>query len=93
MEHNWRLFNRNDNNDIQLVEKLTRESGSVSCKKESAYIRRLIWQTKDLPEKLLCEIVDDCAFYMMTLTKCHARGAFTIVHKDKHGQGYGKLLN
>lgn len=93
IKHKWRVFNINSQQDILFVENLIKQSGSKSCAREAAYVRRLIWQCGKHPEKLLCEIVDECAFYMMTLTKKYARGAFTIVKEDMHGKGYGKMLN
>lgn len=89
----WREFDRNNESDIKLLERLCRESGSKSVKREAAYIRRAIFLTKDKPQNLWCWIYDDCAFYMCTQCKRHIRGILTVVHKDMHRKGLGKLIN
>lgn len=89
----WRAFNRNSTEDIRLLERLCRESGSPSVKKEAAYIRRAIFLTKDNPEKLWCWIYNECAFYMCTRCRKHIRGILTVVHKDMHRKGLGRLIN
>lgn len=87
----FRQFRRNAPEDIKLLESLVRDSGSKSCAKERAIMRRTIFYTK--PENLWCEIYNEVAFYMCIRCKKHIRGVFTIVRKDYHGKGLGKLIN
>lgn len=91
--NNWRAFNRNSEDDIQLLESICRNSGSPSVKREAAYIRKAIFLTRDKPQNLWCYIYNNCAFYMCTRCKNHVRGILTVVHKDFHRQGLGRLIN
>lgn len=89
----WRKFDRNNIDDVKLLERLCKESGSASVAKEAAYIRRAIWLTKDKPQNLWCEIYDNLGFYMCTQCKSHVRGILTVVHKEHQGKGLGKIIN
>lgn len=89
----WREFDRNNMDDVRLLENLCRDSGSPSVAREAAYIRKAIWLTKDKPQNLWCEIYDDIGFYLCTRCKSHVRGILTVVHKDYHGHGIGKIIN
>ena len=89
----WRKLDRNNINDIRLLEDICRKSGSPSVAKERAYIRRAIYLTKDKPDNLWCYIYNDCAFYMCTRCSKHIRGILTVVREDMHRKGLGKLIN
>ena len=89
----WRQFNRNRKSDIRLLERICRESGSVSVAKHAAFLRTAVWHTEEHPENLWCEILNDVAFYMCTRCRNHVRGVDTVVMEKYHGRGWGKLLN
>lgn len=89
----WRKLDRNNINDIRLLEDICRKSGSPSVAKERTYTSRAIYLTKDKPDNLWCYIYNDCAFYMCTRCSKHIRLIFTVVREDMHRKGLGKLIN
>lgn len=89
----WRPFNRYRKSDLRLLERICRESGSESVRKHAAFLRTAIWQTKDRPDRLWCEILNDAAFYMCVRCKAHVRGVDTVVMERYHGRGWGKALH
>lgn len=88
----WRELDRNSKRDLKLVERICRESGSVHCRNELAFMRACLFRTSSKPKDLWCEILNDCAFYMCVRCKKHVRGVFTCVLEKFHGKGLGRLL-
>ena len=89
----WREFRRDNRGDVALLERICRESGSESVKRGAAFIRTALWHTKDAPDRLWCEILNDAAFYLCTRCRGHVRGIDTVVMERYHGRGWGKALN
>lgn len=88
----WRPFRRDSRDDLRLLERICRESGSESVRKHAAFLRTAIWQTKDRPDVLWCEILNECAFYMARRCRTYLRGIDTVVMERCHGQGLGRAL-
>lgn len=88
-----REFDRNNPADQRLIENICKESGSPVVAKEANFIRRAIWNTKDHPENLWCEIYDDCAFWMAIKCKNTVRSVFTVVRQDRQKEGIGNILH
>lgn len=89
----WREFRRDNRGDIRLLERICRESGSASVRAHAAFLRTAVWHTKEHPQNLWCEILNDAAFYMCTRCRTHVRGVDTVVMEKYHGLGWGKALN
>ena len=89
----WRPFSRTRPGDIRLLERICRESGSESVRRHAAFLRTAVWQTKDRPDRLWCEILNDAAFYMCVRCRGHVRGVDTVVMERYHGRGWGRALH
>ena len=75
--------------DEKACERIARASGSKAVKSTIAWLRRANYHN---PEKFVCEIIDDCAFYAATICKKHLRLYEIAVDKSKQRIGLGSAL-
>lgn len=74
--------------DERMCENIARNCGSKSVKNSIAWLRKANYNN---PDKFVCEIIDDSAFWAGNICRNHLRLYEIAVLQDAQNKGYGRL--
>lgn len=73
----------------KTVENIARDSGSKAAKQSVAWLRKACYNN---PNRFICEILDETAFWAGTVAKSHLRLYEIAVRTQNQRKGYGRAM-